>query len=407
MLSAVERLAMRMEEAPPPVLQHSALYLPEYIRGQPVLIATEEIGAFFLTNARLGSQGIGVQCRNSTSMEDRAERIIAWGTRLYGVLASGWLRLDPARMPQSTAGPAPAPAVVENAAAATQLTASFSSLEEWTETTIMQKLHMSEVPELSGASVTDVRGVSKGLALDRPFWHHSLADMTFPLVLTLTTKPSSQPLRIDEHDRCLWHLAQRLDRQERALLDVDGGRIQSLVSQLERQEAELSEMRRAHVAAVALLQQQDRELSDLRGVSSMASEGAVQARAELERQERQLADLRRQQSLDLSDAAAAASGLRAQVMERLDWLNEVILVQQQSIKAQRRAGHQGAAGRRAHGVAAGAAARHALRDPGAGAAADAGGPYDRRPGAAGAAGRGAGALALGPGRSAYGADGDG
>merc|ERR1719491_1189255 len=82
-------------------------YLPEFIRGQRVILPMGEDGKFMIDNSKLNSAKAGLAYRRSASMDDRTEQVAQYGSTLVGQLDDGWLKLLPidleagSRMPLS------------------------------------------------------------------------------------------------------------------------------------------------------------------------------------------------------------------------------------------------------------------------------------------------------------------
>jgi len=76
---------------------HATCYLPEYVRGKRVILATEQDGKFMIDNSQLNSDMPGLAYRRSTSFDDRldgvADGVATYGSVREGQLVDGWMKL--------------------------------------------------------------------------------------------------------------------------------------------------------------------------------------------------------------------------------------------------------------------------------------------------------------------------
>ena len=75
------------------VISQERLYLPEFVLGKRVLV-TQGATTYLADNSDLQSDKATVSFHSSPSMDDRLERVAAYGSVVTGELSNGWLKVE-------------------------------------------------------------------------------------------------------------------------------------------------------------------------------------------------------------------------------------------------------------------------------------------------------------------------
>ena len=75
------------------VISQERLYLPEFVLGKRVLVA-QGATTYLANNSDLQSDKATVSFHSSPSMDDRLERVAAYGSVVTGELSNGWLKVE-------------------------------------------------------------------------------------------------------------------------------------------------------------------------------------------------------------------------------------------------------------------------------------------------------------------------
>jgi len=89
-------------DGPAPVLQRGGSqafrkrirFIPEQIRGVPVVVPTEDADLYLIDNSVLQSSRAGVQFRLSRNLDDKDCMLVPYGDTIRGKLVTGWLELE-------------------------------------------------------------------------------------------------------------------------------------------------------------------------------------------------------------------------------------------------------------------------------------------------------------------------